>query len=268
MERLVQEISGICSRVEINVKAEILAKRVLFLSFEAQTQIPQELSWDLKLQKLNEFFFDKKDFAIVADASFHDPVALQLLNRALASRVGAPRPLGLVYSSIAQKIGLNLEFVDLQPHCYLKYVDQGTSRFIDLSRRGKLMSSLELLETLQRRLQTPSISSTELLETVCHERFIIDYLVALKSAFKYRENLEPLLIIQNHILDLQPTNLPLIGERALLFKQMGHDKNALSDLKRYFAFSDRKRAPQELVKLYDELCQSLQSRSSQFELLD
>jgi regulator of sirC expression with transglutaminase-like and TPR domain len=264
MERLVQDVSTICGRVEFNVKAELLAKRVLFLSFEAQTHIPMELSWDTKLQKLNEFFFQKKDFSVVADQSFHDPLSLQLLNRVLSTRIGAPRLLGLVYVYIAQKIGLHLEFVDLQPQCYLKYLDQGTSRFIDLSRCGKLMSSLELLDTLQRRLQVPSVSSADLLETVSSERFVLDYLVALKAAFKYRENLEPLLIIQNHILDLQPTNLNLLGERALLYKQMGHQKNALSDLKRYFAFSDRNRAPLELVKLYDELCQALQSRPSPF----
>jgi len=265
---LLKDISQICAKVEPDLRADALIKRLLFMGYELQGRIDADDDWQTKLQLLNAHVFERLDFSVPTEMKFHDPLALHLVNRVLTSRIGAPRVLALIYSYLGEQIGLNFEFVDLQPNCYLKYIDHGVSHFIDLSRKGRIFSNDDLLETMQRRSQMPSLRASDLLETVSPESFMVDYLVALKDAYKERGFWDQLLIVQNAILDFQPSNLSLVGERALILSRMGHLKGALSDLKRYFSFHERERAPSELVGLFDELHLFFKTNPSNVELID
>lgn len=235
-------------------------RRLQFLGFELTAMISPDDSTSRKLETLNRFFFELKEFSVPIDASFHDPLSLHLLNRVLNTRVGSSRTLSMVYRYLGEQIGLKFEFVDLQPNCYLKHVENGQSKFVDFGRKGTTLSSDQLIESLQARAQATHQSKAEiatLCESVGADHFIVEYLMVLKGAYQDRSNVEPLLMVQNWILEYQPSNMTVMGERALLLNHLGHYRNAFADLKRYFSFADRNAAPKELVVLFDELSRRL-----------
>lgn len=256
MDQLINEICDICTRVEPDVKASSVMRRLQFLGYELNALIGPDDSTSQKFETLNRFFFDVKEFAVPIEPSFHDPLSLHLLNRVLNTRIGSSRTLAMVYRFLGEQVGLKFEFVDLQPNCYLKHVENGSSKFVDFSRRGQSLSSDELLETLQSRAQTHAEVST-LCETVGADHLVVEYLMVLKSAYQHRSNVEPLLMVQNWILEYQPSNMTVIGERAVLLNHLGHYRNAFADLKRYFSFADRASAPKELVMLFEDLSRRL-----------
>ena len=252
MDQLINEICEICTRVEPDVKASSVMRRLQFLGYELTAMVGQHDSTPQKLDTLNRFFFDVKDFSVPQEPNFFDPLSIHLLNRVLNSRIGSSRTLAMVYRYLGEQIGLKFEFVDLQPHCYLKHVENGISKFVDFSRRGQSLTSDELLETLQSRAKS-QIELASLCESVGADHFVVEYLMVLKSAYQERSNVEPLLMVQNWILEYQPSNMMIIGERAVLLNHLGHYRNAFADLKRYFSFADRNSAPKELVVLFEDL---------------
>jgi regulator of sirC expression with transglutaminase-like and TPR domain len=52
---------------------------------------------------------------------------------------------------------------------------------------------------------------------------------------------------------MEPNNLRYLADRAVVRKKLGHQKEALSDIKRYFSFTDQNSAPENIQLLYKEL---------------
>ncbi len=252
---LIREVSRISAQIEPSQAAERLIKRALFMGYELQSRT-QNLVHDLdKLRALNDYMFTDKRFRCVSSVSLPcaDSADLFRLETVLSRHVGAPLLIELLYAFLAERIGVALEFADLKPTCFLKWTENGTSRFIDVSRQGALLSTEQLLQTLHDRFRLTTCEPTRLLETYSFEHFITDYLLAVKSATNVAHNPEVLLFLQDTLISYQPSNLQYVGERAILHRRLGNFKSALGDLKRYFAFHDRCKAPPELVFLYDEM---------------
>ena len=255
---LIRELARISQELDPSVPGEWLIKRALFYSYELHAIIKDEFSARDRLIALNEFFFENKNFRCHSDLkSLSDASDAYRLSRVFALRAGAPSVMALLYSFLAERIGLNLEVVNCRPACFLKWVDDGHSRYVDLARFGATLGSDELIEVLHTHYQMTTVSLTQILEPVSFDRLLSSYIAELKSAFAPHNDHAKLLFLQNALIAYQPSNLQLIAERASLHRRLGHFKSALSDLKRYFAFNERDRAPQELVKMHDELIQLL-----------
>lgn len=256
-QQILNEVSRISHHLEPETSVEWMIKRVQFFAYELQTFIGcRNLTPAEKISALNRFFFEEKKFRCVIEKS----VDALRLNRVLASRTGMPLVLELLYACLAEGIGLNVEFVDLKPICFLKWRHDGQARYIDISRNGATLTNEELIETLHSRFRTTSIPHTCVLEECTVEIFASDYVKSLKEGFDASTEGETVLFLHNALITYQPSNLQLLGERALLHRRLGHFKSALADLKRYFAFHDRARASEELVKLHDELMELVEGR--------
>lgn len=251
---LVRELSRISEQLDPSVPSEWLIKRILFFAYELQTRVQKEASERDRLAALNFFFFEDKKFRCLSDsAKRHALSEAYRLNHVLMTRSGAPTVLALIYAFLAERIGLSLEFVDLKPTCFLKWTEDGRSRFIDIIRGGSTLSSDELIEMLHSRFQMTSFCNTSLLETFSFDTYLADYISELKFTLLPKNEPEKLLFLQNILIAYQPSNIQLLGERALLHRRLGEFKNALSDLKRYFTFHERDKAPPELVRIFEEL---------------
>lgn len=251
---LVREVARISHRIDSTIPADWMIKRIQFLGYELQTLARHAATEGEKLNVLNKFFFESKKFRC-------EPNSYRL-NRILIDRAGAPLILELLYAHLADRIGVTLEFVDLKPTCFLKWYDAGRSRFIDISRGGSTLSTDELIETLHTRFSMTSFTNTTLLDAFSFESFIADYVASLKRHCEPATHPELLMFLQDTLIAYLPSNLYLIGERALLHRRLGNFKQALADLKRYFAFHERDRAPTDLVQLHDELTQLERSKTT------
>lgn len=256
-QQLLNEMSRVSHHLDPETPSEWMIKRVQFFAYELQTFIGgSRLTPAEKLSTLNRFFFEEKKFRCITEKN----VDALRLNRVLTSRIGMPLVLELLYACLAEGIGLNVEFVDLQPICFLKWRHDGQARYIDISRNGATLTNEELIETLHSRFRMTSIPPTCVLEECSIETFASDYVKSLKENFDVATDGETVLYLHNTLISYQPSNLQLLGERALLNRRLGHLKSALADLKRYFAFHDRSRASEELVKLHDELMELVEGR--------
>lgn len=264
-----RELSRVSHRMDETVPAEWMVKRVQFFAYELQVLIRPGSPERDRLVELNRFFFDAKRFQCIAEPlRLAQPSAAYALNRVLATRSGAATVLAMIYSYLAERIGLTLEFVDLKPTCFLKWNDGGRSRFIDIIRGGSTLSSDELIEMLQTRFQMTTFCNTSLLETYSFETYWTEYLADFRTSCLPDCDPEKLLFLQNTLIAYQPSNLQLLGERALLHRRLGNFKSALADLKRYFAFHERDKAPPELVRLHEELVQLLDRQKTSIEVID
>jgi regulator of sirC expression with transglutaminase-like and TPR domain len=258
---LLREVSRISHHLEPSIPAEWMLKRVQFFSYELQTLTRDAHTDQDKLGLLNNFFFSAKNFRCT-------PLGEVRLNRVLAERTGAPQVIELLYAFLAERIGVALDFVDLKPTCFLRWSEGGRSRYIDVTRGGATLSSDELIDTLHTRFSMTTFSNTSLLEVASFESYISDYLVTLKHAIDISHDPETVLFLQDTLIAYQPSNLQLVGERALLHRRLGNFKNAFTDLKRYFSFHDRSRAPIELCRLLDELTELYERTKSNVEIID
>lgn len=278
---LIRELSRISYHLDHSLSAEWMIKRIQFFAYELQSRLETELRESCgaefysprfereRLQVLNEFFFVEKNFRCLSDFSeLHHPSAALTMNHVLMNRAGTPTVLALIYAFLAERVNVSLEFVDLKPICFLKWCDQGRSRFIDIARGGTHLASDELIDVLHHRFRMTSFSSTSLLETYSFESFISDYITELKKTFLPDAEPELLLYLQNTLVSYQPSNLALLAERAALHRKLGNFKSALADLKRFFAFFEREKAPAELLTLHDELVQLLEKKKTNIEVID
>lgn len=253
---LVREVSRLSHGLDPEMPTEWMVKRTLFFAYELQALVADSLGERDRLAALNRFFFEAKNFKCLTEvAHLHRPSDAFRLSHVLAARAGSPILLALLYAFLAERIGLQLEFVDFNPTWFLKWNDQGRSRYIDVTRSGATLSNDELIEVLHTRYKLSTESSCEgLLETLTFETYLVEYITDLKSTLSgYDQRPEKLLFLQNALIAYQPSNLQLLPERALIHRKLGNFKSALADLKRYFAFHDREKSPAEFAKLHDEL---------------
>ncbi len=229
-------------------------RRLQFLCYELRSQVHESDSPENKLRILNDFFFFQKSYFVTSDSD-SDVTSYQslFLDRTILKRSGSAITISLIYKHLAQHIGLPLNFIDLDPKCFLKYIGSSQTIFIDLSRGGKFLTADDLIENIRTRLKNEKISLSQICESLSPLQFLVNYLSGLKRHSNRQSQLNELLIVQNSLLDLLPQNLSLLGERAILYYKLNLPKNSASDLKRYFSFQPRERAPQDLVRIYDEI---------------
>jgi regulator of sirC expression with transglutaminase-like and TPR domain len=236
---------------------EWMIKRTQFFAYELAMCLPADCQTERdRLAFLNRFLFDSKCFKCTSQLShLTRPSDAFRLSRVLAARSGAPIMLALIYAFLAERLDITLELVDFNPTWFLRWTEDGRSRYIDVTRGGATIGAEELLEQMQDRYATASF------EPLTFDRFIVAYIAGLKSTLQgFDAQLEKVLFLQNALIAYQPSNLTLLTERASLNRKLGNFKSALSDLKRYFAFHDRERAPSEVLRLHDELVALLSSQ--------
>lgn len=253
---LVREVSRLSYELDPEMPIDWMIKRTQFFAYELQALVDESWSERDRLSYLNRFLFDAKCFKCVNEIGhLNRPSDAFRMSRVLAARAGAPMMLALIYSFLAEKIGVRLEFVDFNPAWFLRWNENGRSRYIDVSKRGATLSNDELIDILQTRYKMSTEASTEgLLEPLTFERFLVEYIEDLKSTLSgYDLEPEKLLYLQNALIAYQPSNLHLLAERAGFHRKLGNFKSALADLKRYFAFHDREKCSSELNQLHDEL---------------
>lgn len=266
---LIREVSRLSHGLDPEMPAEWMIKRTQFFAYELiaslSVRTAEPLSDDLserdRLAALNRFLFNVKNFkCLVEMANLSRPSDAFRLSRVLAAREGSPMILSLLYAFLAEKIGIQLEFVDFNPAWFLRWNDNGRSRYIDVTRGGVTLSSDELIELMQTRYKMTA-SADGLLEPMTFERFLMEYIRDVKSTLSGADR-DPkiLLFLQNSLIAYQPSNLQLLADRAILHRRLGNFKSALSDLKRFFAFHERERCSPEIVRLHDELVALLDRR--------
>ena len=254
---LLREVARFSFELDTEMPIEWMIKRTQFFAHELAMCAPNDcVSQRDRLAFLNRFLFDSKGFKCTTDLSHVTrPSDAFRLSRVLSARVGSSMLLALIYAFLAERLGIGLGIIHVHPAWFLRWTEDGRSHYIDVTREGASLGPQELMELMRERYAAAS------LEPLTFDRFMIAYISDLKLTLSSGSaQPEKQLLLQNALIAYQPSNLQLLTERAALHRRLGHFKSALSDLKRYFAFHDRERAPADVVRLHDELVALLSSQ--------
>lgn len=174
---------------------------------------------------------------------------------------GAPLIISLLYTHLAQQLNLPIYLINHPKYCIAKWVRPNASKFIDLTRGGKFLDESQVLQFFNKRKATPNSNNLPFFSPIKTKDLLEIYLNQLLESFKKRNLLNPQHILLNILNQLKPTNLKYLSLRALIRKRMGLYKEAIDDLKKYFSFSGKTRAPKDLKMAYYEL-QALKSEEA------
>lgn len=215
-------------------------RHIQFVSFELQQECANKDPID-RWGILRDFFFHKKEFSCESNL---------WLKSVLHSRRGHPLTLGFLLLHLASQVGLPLQLIQARHHYIIRLVINGHTVYFDLMNNGKIMTDEDLVKVLHR--------SASNLEVWNAKQLLLAYLEELARQFEMCEDWNRLLSVYDLYLHLDDTCTSVFGLRGLLRHKLGMIREALSDLKRYFSFVEKSRAPIELQHALVELEKSTQ----------
>lgn len=234
-----------CEKLESLPSLSMLRKRISFLSHEMKMHVSNDLTPHEKLQGLSEFFFHQLNFKVFSEKQ----KSRSGLTEVICEKKGTAFSVGLLYRQLAQVLHVPLRFVQVPHLRLLKWSGQGHSLFVDLAQNGKVLLHADLLAYVQQLKNEGYDLGVSTFEFLDDRTVLMAYLSLLKENFGYASNTSQLLKIYECILQLQPQNISVIGERALLYYNLGCKTEARQELKRYFAFSNPRCSSPELTKM-------------------
>lgn len=230
---------------------ERMSRQVKFFVCEVKTILGRKRDPVEKLRILLWFLFEYKNFQITS-SEFESDINHLLVDDILQSRRGLPLPIAVLFQEISSGIGVKLDFVTYHGYRILKLVHRGKSFFVDIAER-KILTAEDMLKLVNQHKQESKERLQALFEITSPQSVLRWYLESLRSTCERNRLHKQLLNIYDLILDLYPTSIRELGERALLLKEYGEHQLSSIDVKRYFSFVSFDRAPESLKKLKPKL---------------
>jgi regulator of sirC expression with transglutaminase-like and TPR domain len=247
---LVQLMTNLNGWLHPQESLEATSRTLNFMTYELMAQ-GENLPEAERFELLNQYYFGKKGFQVLQLKAHETLEQHLLLKPVIENRAGAPIAIALIYLHFAAHLDLPAYLIQLRNHYLLKWVRAGHSSYVDLCSEGRLVSEEELMRILARTVDMQP--GSEALSIVPNRKTFLRYADDLIRVYERLESRENLHAMYNVILRVEPQNNRVLGRRAILRRELGQDKDALADLKRYFAFVDRTQAPPDLLMAFQEL---------------
>lgn len=219
-------------------------RHIQFLGFELLKDT-EPLAEAERWETLRRFFFDDKRFTISAARVQDVNEADVLMKTVLSERAGHPLLLVFLLLNFTHLLDLPVALLQAKHHYLLKWVRSGKTIYLDVFNQGRALNDQQLIGVINR--------TSSNLEIYSAKDLVHQYLDLLAVAFGQSANLPQLHIVYNLMLQMDDTNVTVLGQRALLRQRLGFKREARADLKRYFAFVDRAQAPADIRHAWMEL---------------
>ena len=227
---------AIHSVLEPNENFEACFRQIQFLGFELR-EVAGDVDPDQRWSALRAFVFDTKKFAVAGTrGQVHECDVL--MKEVLTHRAGHPLLLAFVILHLARVVDLPLEMLHAKHHYLLKWVRPGKTVYLDIFNHCAALNDQQLITMINR--------TSSRLETHGARKLVTMYLDVLARAFEFSDRLGQLHGTYDLMLLLDEMDVAALGRRALLRRRLGMDREARSDLKRYFSFIELSAAPFEL----------------------
>lgn len=249
---------AICATAEKSVSD--LDRRLKFFRWEVSALIDRKV---LDVKETNQSHIDLINEIFFEDLGFRRQIGPAALETVIAKRLAPPALLSMLYGWVAELFNAScrafdvssqfshIEIVHGVPGEVVRMIpinDDGRIFLFDLQAQGCLVPD----ETWSPWCKSAPKgfarkSFAEALSAALTELF-----VALDRD-RTLESLQQQLSILDSIIALQPAETSRWADRAVLNSRLGNRHRALDDLKRFFAFHEKEKAPPALISLYDDL---------------
>lgn len=223
---------------------ETCFRQVQFLGFEILKSC-EGMEEAERWETLRRFIFEEKAYQLSSARRQEIPENEVLMKCVLEDRHGHPLPVVFLLLHLAHFLDIPMALIQARHHFLLKWVRSGKCHYLDIYNECRPLNDAEIIAMLNR--------SASNLEVWSAKQLMIQYLELLMHTFEGNQNLPQLHVIYNLLLQMDDGNTAVLGQRALLRQKLGFNREALSDLKRYFSFVEKSHAPTELQQAWLEL---------------
>ncbi|NQZ19441.1 MAG: hypothetical protein HRT44_09330 [Bdellovibrionales bacterium] len=194
-----------------------------------------------KLRELIRFFYFDKSFSAFPNKE----VCLQnaFLPFALTSRKAPKEILMLLFCSLAEKIGLQVQVTSSRVKYLLKIQVNNKPIIIDVGRNGAFLQPYEIVELINRGFDFSA-------RCPAPNSLMVEYLNLLKKQARRNGDLNLLTLTHSYLMKYQPFNLKHLSERAVAAYQTGDYKTAIDDIRSYFLYKSPEVTNYHLKKIY------------------
>lgn len=235
---------GINSVLWPNENVESCFRQIQFFGFDI-LKTCDGMKESERWETLRKFIFEDKAFQL-SSVRLQDLCEEDVLMKSiLDERAGHPLPVVFLVLHLAHFLDIPMALIQARHHFLLKWVRSGKTLYLDLYAEGRALTDQELIAMLNR--------SSSTLEAWSAKQLMVQYLELLMHTFEASQSLAQLHMIYNLLLQIDDSNISILGSRALLRQRLGFTRDALSDLKRYFSFVEKTHAPGELQQAWMEL---------------
>ena len=235
---------GINSVLWPNENVESCFRQIQFFGFDI-LKTCDGMEEGQRWETLRKFIFEDKGFQLASSRAQDVCEEDVLIKSVLSERGGHPLPVVFLLLHLAHFLDIPMALIQARHHFLLKWVRSGKTLYLDLYNEGRALNDQELIAVLNR--------SSSTLEAWSAKQLMVQYLELLMHVFEQSQSLPQLHMIYNLLLQIDDSNITILGARALLRQKLGFTRDAMSDLKRYFSFVEKSHAPNELQQAWMEL---------------
>lgn len=194
-----------------------------------------------KLNALIHFFFTQKSFSSFSK----NEVNLQnaFIPYLLTSRKGPNEILMLLFTSLAEKIGLKVQVTSARIKYLLKVYIDNKPVIVDVGEKGVFLQPYEIVDLINRGFDFSARCPTP-------NSLMVEYLNMLKKLARKNGDLNLLSFTHSYLMKYQPFNLKHLSERAAAAYQTGDYKTAIEDIRSYFLYKSPEVTNFHLKKIY------------------
>jgi regulator of sirC expression with transglutaminase-like and TPR domain len=161
-----------------------------------------------------------------------DPNRL-FVHEVLESKVASPIALVILYSLLAEQVGLSHEVLAMPSYFLLKVKDVAQDFYIDPFDNGRFLNQDEFLRKFRTALQKNRMVSSNLFERVTHHHLVARLTQQLKQVFILKGNALQALRAVELLTALFPHSPELARDRGILYCEMEYFSKAVEDLRFY-----------------------------------
>jgi regulator of sirC expression with transglutaminase-like and TPR domain len=187
------------------------------------------------IESINEILFVQEGLRGNSE-DYYDP-RNSYLNQVLDRRLGIPVSLSLIYIEVARRIGFSIQGVGFPGHFLAKHVSKGQEIIIDPFNMGKILTTNDCQELLDKIHNGKVSMNASLLQPMEKRSIITRMLYNLKGIFMEKEQYNQALSVIDKILLLNPGTPSEIRDRGVLYMQTSLFAQALADLESYLSHS-------------------------------
>ena len=205
----------------------------------------------LKAEHINDTLF--RDAGMIGKAEnqknvLDDPTRYYL-HSVLDKKTGSSLTLAILYSIVAEQVGLEHECIALPSHYLIKVKDAGSEFFIDPFDSGKFLSQEDFQKKFRTVLQRNKLMSASLFEKTTSYQLVARLVQQLKHIYILKGKAPEALRAVELLTALFPLSPELTRDRGILYCEIEYFSKAMEDLRFYLKKRPEANDVSEIKKL-------------------
>lgn len=223
------------------------------IAIEVQAQL-DGTSYPLKvIRAINFELFDGMGFQ-GNQKNYYNPEN-SFLNRVIATRVGIPITLSVIYLAVAQRVGFPMVGIGMPGHFLIRPDFENAGIYVDPFNQGEILFEQDCLRKLSQIYQQPVELDPIWFVPVTNKQILARMLNNLKYIYLHQRKIDKALGAMSGIIQLIPDNAAEIRDRGLLYYQTNRWQEAAVDLEYFLKIAPQHEDVETIIILLEKINQ-------------